>query len=115
LPSAGIATTCELRYLTGTGVSAAAIFHVREQLDRAGYDKVRIVASSGFDVQKCKVMAGVGAPIDVRSHRLLPARQLARDICHCGRRRVRWRGDVKIGREFLTKRKRAANGDGQSL
>jgi nicotinate phosphoribosyltransferase len=54
LPSAGIATTSELRYPTGTGVSAAAIFHVREQLDRAGYDKVRIVASSGFDVQNAR-------------------------------------------------------------
>ena len=51
----------ELRLLTGTGVSAAAIFHVRETLDKEGFDKVRIVASSGFDVVKCKVMADVNA------------------------------------------------------
>lgn len=55
----------ELRYLTGTGVSAAAIFHLRESLDRAGFAKARIVASSGFNWRKCKVMADVGAPIDL--------------------------------------------------
>ena len=55
----------ELRHLTGTGVSAAAIFYLREQLDKNGFDAVKIVASSGFDVGKCKVMADAGAPIDV--------------------------------------------------
>lgn len=55
----------ELRYLTGTGVSAAAIFYLREQLDRAGFNAVRIVASSGFSADKCKIMGDVGAPIDV--------------------------------------------------
>jgi len=55
----------ELRYLTGTGVSAAAIFYLREQLDKAGFDGVKIVVSSGFNVEKCKVMGEVGAPIDV--------------------------------------------------
>jgi nicotinate phosphoribosyltransferase len=55
----------ELRALVGTGVSAAAIWRMREALDRAGYDKVRIVASSGFGVEKCRVMADARAPIDV--------------------------------------------------
>jgi len=55
----------ELRYLVGTGVSAAAIWHTREALDTAGYRKVRIVASSGFGVDKCRVMADARAPIDV--------------------------------------------------
>ncbi len=55
----------ELRYLVGTGVSAAAIWHTREALDAAGYRKVRIVASSGFGVDKCRVMADARAPIDV--------------------------------------------------
>jgi nicotinate phosphoribosyltransferase len=55
----------ELRYLTGTGVSAAAIFHLREQLDKAGFKSVRIVVSSGFNVEKCRVMGDVEAPIDV--------------------------------------------------
>ncbi len=55
----------ELRYLVGTGVSAAAIWRMREALDEAGYPTVRIVVSSGFGVDKCRVMADARAPIDV--------------------------------------------------
>jgi nicotinate phosphoribosyltransferase len=55
----------ELRFLVGTGVSAAAIWRMREALDAAGYPKVRIVVSSGFSVEKCRVMADAKAPIDV--------------------------------------------------
>ena len=55
----------ELRYLIGTGVSAAAIWRMREALDAAGFPKVRIVVSSGFGVDKCRVMADAKAPIDV--------------------------------------------------
>lgn len=55
----------ELRYLVGTGVSAAAIWRMREALDSAGYPRVRIVASSGFGVDKCRVMADARAPINV--------------------------------------------------
>ena len=57
-------TETELRWLVGTGATAAAIFHLREQLDEAGYDQVKIIASSGFDPRKCKLMASVHAPID---------------------------------------------------
>ncbi|MBU8539544.1 beta/alpha barrel domain-containing protein [Falsiroseomonas tokyonensis] len=55
----------ELRHLVGTGVSAAAIWRIREALDEAGFPKVRIVASSGFGVGKCRVVAEAKAPIDV--------------------------------------------------
>jgi len=55
----------ELRSLVGTGVSAAAIWHMREALDAAGFPRVRIVASSGFGVEKCRVIADAGAPVDV--------------------------------------------------
>jgi nicotinate phosphoribosyltransferase len=55
----------ELRYLVGTGVSAASIWRMREALDAAGHQRVRIVASSGFGVDKCRVMADAKAPIDV--------------------------------------------------
>ena len=95
----------ELRYLTGTGVSAAAVFHVREKLNEAGFDKVKIVTSSGFDVQKCKVMADVGAPIDIvgtGSHLPSTWRETyaTADI-------VAYDGvpSVKVGREFLLKKK----------
>jgi len=55
----------ELRFLVGTGVSAAAIWRLREALNAAGYLKAKIVASSGFGVEKCRVMADAHAPIDV--------------------------------------------------
>jgi nicotinate phosphoribosyltransferase len=96
----------ELRILTGTGVSAAAVYYMREQLDQAGFPKVRIVASSGFDVQKCKVMAEIGAPIDaVGTGSYLPdtwkETYATADI-------VEYDGvaSVKVGREFLLQRKR---------
>jgi nicotinate phosphoribosyltransferase len=91
----------ELRFLTGTGVSAASIFHVREKLDEAGFEKVKIVASSGFNVDKCKVMADVGAPIDsIGTGSFLPEiwteTYATADI-------VSYDGvaSVKVGREFL--------------
>ena len=55
----------ELRHLVGTGVSAAAVWRMRETLDNAGCPRVRIVASSGFGVGKCRVMAEAKAPIDI--------------------------------------------------
>jgi nicotinate phosphoribosyltransferase len=55
----------ELRHLVGTGVSAAAIWRMREALDAAGHKAVKIVASSGFGVGKCRVMAEARAPVDV--------------------------------------------------
>jgi nicotinate phosphoribosyltransferase len=61
----GYRTEAELRYLVGTGVSAAAIWHFRRRLDEAGFPRVKIVASSGFTPAKCRMMAVAGAPIDV--------------------------------------------------
>jgi nicotinate phosphoribosyltransferase len=55
----------DLRFLVGTGVSAAAIWHLRQSLDEAGFPKVKIVASSGFSPAKCHMMAAAGAPVDV--------------------------------------------------
>ena len=95
----------ELHILTGTGVSAAAIFHFRDQLDGAGFEAVRIVVSSGFDVIKCKVMADVGAPIDVvGTGSFLPENWTetfaTADIVAYG-----GEASVKAGHEFLLKRK----------
>ncbi|MBM3620790.1 MAG: nicotinate phosphoribosyltransferase [Alphaproteobacteria bacterium] len=100
----------ELRHLIGTGVSAAAIFHLRENLDAAGFPKVKIVASSGFGPAKCRVMAEAKAPIDVvGSGSFLPANwtetYATADI-------VEYDGTprVKVGREFLHRR-RGGNGE----
>ncbi len=94
----------ELRYLTGTGVSAAAIWRTREALDAAGYPKARIVASSGFGVDKCRVMADARAPIDVvGTGSFIPdswhETYATADI-------VEYDGTpmVKVGREFLLRR-----------
>lgn len=91
----------ELRWLVGTGVSAAAIFHIRESLDDAGFSNVKIVASSGFNPEKCRVMGYVGAPIDiVGTGSYLP--ELWRET-YATADIVSYNGQpkVKIGREFL--------------
>ncbi len=61
----GYRTEEELRYLVGTGVSAAAIWLMRRAFDEAGFTAVKIVASSGFGPAKCRMMAAANAPIDV--------------------------------------------------
>jgi nicotinate phosphoribosyltransferase len=61
----GYRTEQELRFLVGTGVTAAAVWQVRQRLDEAGFDRVKIVASSGFTPAKCRMMAAAMAPIDV--------------------------------------------------
>jgi nicotinate phosphoribosyltransferase len=91
----------ELRDLVGTGVSAAAIWRMREALNDAGFDKVRIVASSGFGVEKCRVMADTKAPIDIVGTGSFIPRDwhetyATADIVAYGNA-VR----VKVGREFL--------------
>ena len=104
----------ELRYLVGTGVSAASIWHMRESLDVAGYRKVRIVASSGFGVDKCRVMADARAPIDVvGTGSFIPdswhETYATADI-------VEYDGVpmVKVGREFLLRRNGARRRTGGS-
>ena len=91
----------ELRYLVGTGVSAASIWRMREALDDAGFPRVRIVVSSGFGVAKCRVMADTHAPIDVvGTGSFLPDNwhetyATADIVSYDGQPRV------KVGREFL--------------
>jgi len=101
----GYRSETELRYLIGTGVSAAAIWHMRERLDQAGFPRVRIVASSGFGPAKCRVMAYARAPIDViGTGSFLPDNwnetyATADIIAYDGKPRV------KVGREFLLRRR----------
>lgn len=94
----------ELRYLVGPGVSAAAIWRMRECLNREGFDKVKIVASSGFSPAKCRLMAEAKAPIDViGTGSYLPDKwsetYATADV-------VEYDGvpRVKVGREFLLRR-----------
>ena len=91
----------DLRHMVGTGVSAAAVWRMREALDEAGYPKVKIVVSSGFNVQKCRVMAEASAPIDViGTGSFIPEAwgetyATADIVAYDGQPRV------KVGREFL--------------
>jgi nicotinate phosphoribosyltransferase len=102
----------ELRFLVGTGVSAAAIWRMREALDDAGYHNVRIVASSGFGVEKCRVMADAKAPINlVGTGSFIPdawhETYATADI-------VQYDGVplVKVGREFLLRKNGARKSTG---
>ena len=97
----GYRTEQELRYLIGTGVSAAAVWRLREILNDAGFDKVKIVASSGFGPAKCKVFALANVPVDViGTGSYLPSRwsetYATADIISYGGKSM-----VKLGREFL--------------
>lgn len=105
----------ELRHLVGTGVSAAAVWRMREALDEAGFPKVRIVASSGFGVGKCRVMHEAKAPIDVvGTGSFIPdvwseTYATADIVDYDGAARV------KVGREFLLRHgeaRRKAGGQG---
>lgn len=102
----GYRTDRELKHLIGTGVSAAAIWHVRDCLDKAGFPGVRIVASSGFTPEKCRVIGYARAPVDViGTGSFLPdswqeTYATADIIAYGGEPRV------KVGREFLLRRSR---------
>jgi nicotinate phosphoribosyltransferase len=102
----GYRTEAELRYLVGTGVSAAAVWHLRQNLDAAGFRNVKIVASSGFAPAKCRMMAAAEAPIDVVGTgsylpELWSETYATADI-------VAYDGKplVKVGREFLIRKRK---------
>lgn len=97
----GFRTEQELSYLVGPGVSAAAVWYMRESLDKAGFPHVKIVASSGFTPEKCHVMSFANAPVDVVGTggflpRTWPETYATSDI-------IAYNGEMKVktGREFL--------------
>ena len=107
----GYRTEQELKHLMGTGVSAAAIWHMHEQLNKAGFNNVKIVASSGFSPDKCRVFSLAKAPVDViGTGSYLPSNwsdtYATADI-------VAYNGDekVKVGREFLFSKHKANRDD----
>jgi len=111
----GYRTEQELKYLMGTGVSAAAIWYMREQLNRAGFNNVKIIASSGFSPDKCRVFSLAKAPVDIiGTGSYLPSNwsdtYATADI-------ISYNGmsQVKIGREFLFARKKSASDKGRKL
>ena len=91
----------ELRWLVGTGVSAAAIFHLRDSLDRAGYEAMKITASSGFNPNKCKVFASVGAPVNMIGTGSYLPEQWSETYATADIVEYDGQSSVKVGREFL--------------
>lgn len=96
-------------YMIGTGVSAAAVWAFREALDNAGYPEAKIVASSGFNGDKCRLFAKARVPVDViGTGSTLPVRwsdaYATADI-------IAYDGvySVKQGREYLIKAHQAQN------
>jgi nicotinate phosphoribosyltransferase len=94
----------ELRHLVGPGVSASAIWFLRAQLDKFGFKKVKIIASSGFTNDKCRAMALAKAPIDiVGTGSYLPEKwsetYATADIIKYGKT-----PRVKVSREYLLKK-----------
>jgi nicotinate phosphoribosyltransferase len=53
------------KYLFGTGVTAANVIAFRKALDDGGFKQPTIVASSGFDVLKCRIFANLDVPVDI--------------------------------------------------
>ena len=94
-------TEAELRWLHGTGVSAAALFHLRTAIDEAGFEKVKIVASSGFGPAKCRVMASVSAPIDVIGTGSFLPENWSETFATADVVDYNGTARVKLGREFL--------------
>ncbi|MDA8004230.1 MAG: nicotinate phosphoribosyltransferase [Alphaproteobacteria bacterium] len=109
-------TAEQQKFLIGPGVSAAAIWHLRDALDGAGFDKVKITASSGFGPEKCEAIALANVPLDcVGTGSFLPERwsetYATADV-------VEYDGEerVKVGREFLLpSRNPTSDGEGQGL
>ena len=100
----GYRSESELKHLMGTGVSAAALWYMREELDKAGFQRVKIVASSGFGPDKCRVFSLAKVPVDViGTGSFLPEKwsetYATTDI-------IEYDGQprVKVGREFLHRR-----------
>ena len=101
----GYRTEAELRYLVGTGVSAAALWTLRLVLNEAGFHAAKIVASSGFGPEKCRMMAAANAPIDVIGTgsylpELWSETYATADIIAYGGKPM-----VKAGREFLLRKR----------
>ena len=98
-------TEGELRHLVGTGVTAAAIWHLRETLDAAGFPKAKITASSGFTAGKCRVMALAQAPVDtIGTGSYLPD-QWSETYATADIVEYDGKPSVKVGREFLLRRR----------
>jgi nicotinate phosphoribosyltransferase len=81
-----------------TGVNPVLVARVRQALDRAGHERVRIVASGGFDADRIRQFEELGAPVDsygVGSALLRGENDYTADVV-----RVEGRECAKVGRRY---------------
>ncbi|MEA2419723.1 MAG: nicotinate phosphoribosyltransferase [Thermoleophilaceae bacterium] len=81
-----------------TGVNPELVRLVRDALDEAGYGRVQIVASGGFDAAKIRQFEQLGAPVDaygVGSSLVRGENDFTADVV-----RVEGRPVAKVGRRF---------------
>jgi nicotinate phosphoribosyltransferase len=87
----------EMGSFSPTGVNPVLVQRVREALDAAGHERVRIVVSGGFDAAKIRSFEELGAPVDaygVGSSLLRGANDFTADVVE-----VDGRPCAKVGRE----------------
>ena len=88
----------EMGYFKPTGVNPVLVERVRGALDEAGHDRVRIVASGGFDAERIRQFEDLGAPVDsygVGSALLRGENDFTADVV-----RVEGRDCAKVGRRY---------------
>ncbi|MDX1737986.1 MAG: nicotinate phosphoribosyltransferase [Alphaproteobacteria bacterium] len=104
----GYRTEAELRHLIGPGVSAAGIWHLRESLDNAGFEKARIVASSGFGPEKCRILAMAKAHVDEVGTGSYLTEKWSETYATADIVEYDGKARVKVGREFLLRHSKDA-------
>ncbi len=101
----GYRSETELRHLVGTGVSAAAIWHMREALDAQGFKNAKIIASSGFGPAKCKTMAVANVPVDIIGTGSYLPESWSETYATSDIVAYNGKPSVKVGREFLLRKR----------
>lgn len=87
----------DMGYYRPTGVNPELVRRVRQALDGAGHERVRIVASGGFDADRIRAFEALGAPVDsygVGSSLVRGQNDFTADVV-----RVEGRECAKVGRE----------------
>jgi len=96
----------EMGDFSPTGVNIQLVEHVREALDAAGHQQVKIVVSGGFDAERIREFEALGAPVDsygVGSSLLRGSNDFTADVVlvdgqECAKVGRRWRPNPRLER-----------------
>ena len=96
----------DMGYFKPTGVNIPLVTRVREALDAAGYERVKIVVSGGFDAKRIREFESLGAPVDsygVGSSLLRGSNDYTADVVlvngrECAKVGRRWRPNPRLER-----------------